>query len=251
LLAIPSRNSFGRLQVCEYCTEISLVTSAPIRFGTATMLVFRKDLAIEIRTREIVTTAGFFAVLITVMASVAFPAAPESAGGALWIPIAFASILALSRTWQREREDSALTGLLVSPIPRAAIFAGKALGVLVFLLTIELLVVPLVALFFHIELLRVVAPLGVLLLLGTTGVAAMGTLFGAMTVRTRARDLVLATVLLPLLSPTLLAGVSGTTRLFAQDSGMSDIVDYALIMTMFDIVAIGGGLALFGSLVDE
>jgi heme exporter protein B len=217
----------------------------------ATLLVLRKDLRIEWRTREIVTTAGFFAILITVMAAVAFPQTTESAGGALWIPIAFASILALSRTWQREREDSALTGLLVSPLPRASIFLGKALGVLIFLLAIEVCVTPLVALFFHIQLLDVVGPLAFLLFVGTIGIAAMGTLFGAMTVRTRARDLVLATVLLPLLTPTLLAGVSGTNRIFVHGASFGEVTDYGLIMLVFDAVAVFGGAGLFGALLEE
>lgn len=220
-------------------------------FWASAWLVFQKDLRIEVRTREIVTTAGFFAVLVTVMSSVAFPSSNETAGGALWIPIAFASILALGRTWQRERDDGAMTALLVSPIPRAAIFLGKALGVLAFMLAIEVVLVPLVALFFHIDLLPVLGPLAVMLVLGTVGVAGMGTLFGAMTVRTRARDLMLATVLFPLLSPMLLSGVSGTTRLFQGEAGMAAVRDYIVLLGVFDGVAVIGGIAIFGALVEE
>ena len=130
--------------------------------------------------------------------------------GAIWLAVAFSSVMALSRTWQREREDNALLGLLVTPLPRASLFLGKMLGVLAFELVIELIVVPLVSLFFHVDLPRVVGPLALILTLATVGVSAYGTLFGAMTVRTRARDLVFATVLFPLLSPTLIAGVART-----------------------------------------
>src|SRR5258708_5021279 len=101
-----------------------------VTFAGAALAVLAKDLRIELATREIVTTAGFFAVLVAIMASVAFTAGPETttrvAPGALWLAIAFSAILALGRSWQREREESALVGLLVSPVPRAAIWFGKA-----------------------------------------------------------------------------------------------------------------------------
>src|ERR1700733_13202355 len=211
-------------------------------FWSGAWAVCSKDLRIELRTREIVTTAGFFAALVAILAAVAFyggvtaegeldsgrlfgwlgpPLPPKAivriavqiAPGAIWLPVAFASILALARTWQREREEGALTGLLVSPVPRASIFFGKALGVMAFVLTVELVVVPIVALMFHVELPEVLGALLVVLILGTIGVAATGTLFGAMTVRTRARDLVLASVLFPLLSPALLSSVAATHQI--------------------------------------
>jgi heme exporter protein B len=218
---------------------------------SAVGVVFRKDLRIEARTREIVVTAGFFAVLVTVMESLAFPDSSDTASGALWIPLAFASVLALGRTWQRERDESALTGMLVSPIPRAAIFLGKALGVFVFLLAIDALLVPLVALFFHLSLLPILPALALLLALGTLGVSCIGTLFGAMTVRTRARELVLASVLFPLLSPVLLVGVTATARLINQGGVFADIQDYVLLLVVFDALALLGGVAIFGPLMED
>src|SRR5439155_24148382 len=163
-------------------------------------------------------------------------------------------------TWQRERDEGALTGLLVAPIARAAIFLGKAMGVFAFVTVVELIVVPVVALMFHVELADVALPLAVVLVLGTIGVAATGTLFGAMTVRTRARDLVLATVLFPLLSPTLVSGVAATREIFAAAQSMQaatfaeqlvEVRDYLVLLATFDAVALLGGLALFGALVDE
>jgi heme exporter protein B len=218
----------------------------------AAWIVAEKDLRIELRTREIVTTAGFFAVLVAVMASVAFEGATTAkiAPGAIWLAITFSSVLALGRTWQREREDNALLGLLVTPLPRASLFLGKMIGVLAFVLAVEVIVVPVVALFFHVQLPDVIGPLLVVLFLGTLGVAAMGTLFGAMTVRTRARDLVFATVLFPLLTPTLMAGVGATREIF---SGMplADVRDYLIILGAFDFLGVLGGLALFGALIDD
>jgi heme exporter protein B len=224
---------------------------APPSLLTAVGIVFRKDLRIEVRTREIVITAGFFAVLVTVMESLAFPDSPDTASGALWIPLAFASLLALGRSWQRERDESALTSMLISPMPRAAIFLGKALGIFVFLLAIDALLVPLVALFFHLSLGPILPALALLLGLGTLGVSCMGTLFGAMTVRTRARELVLASVLFPLLSPVLLVGVTATSRLINMGGAFEDIRDYVLLLVVFDVLALAGGMAIFGSLMEE
>ena len=232
----------------------------PINLWTGALAICGKDLRVELRTREIVTTAGFFAALVAIMASVAFYSGPETTGriapGAIWLAVAFASVLALGRTWQRERDENALLGLLVSPIPRAAIFLGKAIGVFLFVVVVELVVVPIVALMFHVDLPDVAAPLSLILLAGTIGVAATGTLFGAMTVRTRARDLVLATVLFPLLSPTLVSGVAATREVFAAVStgrayDWADVQDYLLLLGVFDFVALAGGLALFGLLVED
>ncbi|MGH7295270.1 MAG: heme exporter protein CcmB, partial [Polyangiaceae bacterium] len=162
----------------------------------------------------------------------------------------------LGRSWQREREESALLGLLVSPAPRAAIWLGKALGVLGFVLAVEVVVVPLVALLFHVDLPRVAGPLVVVMLLGTVGVAATGTLFGAMTARTGARELLLATVLFPLLSPALLCSVSATREIFyaaasGQPVDMGEVRDWLLLLGVFDGVAVVGGLTMFGALVDD
>ena len=226
----------------------------------ASFAVLAKDFAIELATREIVTTAGFFAALVAVLASVAFTTGPETttrvAPGALWLAILFSSVLALGRSWQREREESALVGLLVSPAPRAAIWCGKTIGVLGFMVAVEVVVVPLVALFFHVDLPRVFLPLAVVLLFGTLGVAATGTLFGAMTVRTRARELLLASVLFPLLSPALLSSVSATREvLYAAGAGqavaLSEVRDQLVLLGVFDMVAIVGGVTMFGALVED
>lgn len=223
-------------------------------FFACASAIARKDLRIELRTREILTTGGFFAVLVTVMASIAFSAGPKTqvriAPGAIWLPIAFASVLALGRTWQREREESALTGLLVAPVPRASIFVGKAIGVLALMLAVEALIVPTVALLFHIEVLQYLPKLLPILLLGTIGIAATGTLFGAMTVRTSARDLVLASVLFPLLAPVLLSAIAGTALVFGGGT-FEELKDYLVLLAVFDGVAVAGGVAVFGSLVDD
>lgn len=218
------------------------------------LLILGKDLRIEARTGEVTTMSAFFALLVVVLSSLSFSGGPFSqrlvAAGTLWLTIAFAAILALSRTWQREREESAFLGLLALPLSRSALFFGKFLGLTLFLTTVEVLVIPLVALLFAIELLRMGPGLALVVSVATPGIAATGTLFGSMTVRTRARDLVLAIVLFPLLAPTLLAAVVATRELLGG-TPIRELVDYLLLMGLFDFVFLIGGFSLFGLLVDE
>lgn len=218
-----------------------------------TRILFAKDLAIELRTGEVVTTSGFFALLVVIMASLAFYGGPSTrqlvGSGVIWVSIAFAAVLALGRTWQRERDEGALDALLVAPLSRSAIFAGKALGVFVFLTIVELVVVPAAALLFAVDLVKLGPGIAVIAVFATPGIAASGTLFGSMTVRTRARDLILAIVLFPLLSPTLLAAVAATRELFGG-AALGELGDYLKLMGVFDIVFVAGGLSLFGPLMD-
>jgi heme exporter protein B len=221
-------------------------------WATFAWLVLLKDLRIERKSGEIVATSGFFAVLVAVMASVAFSTGENRgavAPGVLWVSVAFASVLAISRSWHREREEGALTGLLVSPAPRGAIFAGKALGVTLFLFAVEALVVPTTALLFSLDLVKLSPGLLLIALAATPGIAASGTLFGAMTVRTRARDLVLASVLFPLLSPTLLAAVAATRELVGG-AAIPELGDYVVLMGVFDLIFWAGGLGMFGVLIE-
>lgn len=219
-----------------------------------TWWVAEKDWKIELRTGEIVITGGFFAVLVTVISSLAYYAGPATknqvAAGVIWIATAFAAVLSLSRSWQRERDESAFDGLLVSPLYPSALYAGKALGIMAFLFAIELIVIPTCVLFFSLDLGQHFATLLLVCAVATPGVAASGVLFGVMTVRTRARDLVLSIVLFPLLAPTLLAAAVATRELFGG-VGLEELMDYIAIMALFDVIFITGGLGLFGSLAEQ
>jgi heme exporter protein B len=234
-------------------TADSNLVARPPGWSRQVMLVLHKDLLIEVRSGEVLTTSAFFALLVVITASLSFYGGPLTkqlvASGVLWLSIAFATVLALSRTWQRERDEGALDGLLSSPVSRSAVFAGKALGVWVFILVVEAVVLPATALFFSLDLGEFGVGLLLISLFATPGLAATGTLFGAMTVRTRARDLILAVVLFPLLSPTLLAAVVATRELLNQ-AELIDLVDYFKLMAVFDLTFVTGGLALFGSLTD-
>lgn len=225
--------------------------------------IARKDARIEARTREIVSTAGVFAIVIGFLASMAFQVDDRTnaatAAGTIWITMFFAAVLSFGRVWQRERDESALTGLLVAPVPRASIFLGKALATAAMIAIVEVPLVLLATFLFQIdfaprtggptEAVHVVAFLA-LLALGTLALALVGTLFGAMTVRTRARDLVLAVVLFPLLSPVLVCGVVGTRKAF-ETQPFEAYEGFVGLMALVVFVALAGGVGLFGALVDE
>jgi heme exporter protein B len=226
----------------------------PSRWGTQVWLVLRKDVRVELSTGEVVSTSGFFALLIVVIGSLSFFGGPDAvvvvAPGVIWVAVAFASVLALGRSWQRERENDALSGLLALPLDRSAIFAGKALGIGLFVLVVEWLVIPLASLLLNVNLWSVAAELLLVCLAATPGIAAAGTLFGAMTVRTAARDLVLASVLFPLLAPTLLCAVVATRGLFAG-APIGELYDWLTLMGLFDVLFIAGGLGMFGALIES
>jgi heme exporter protein B len=223
-------------------------------WGRRALLLLKKDLLLELRSGEVVVMSGFFALLVIVLASLAFYGGPASgrkvAAGALWLSIAFASVLGLGKTWQRERDESALDGLLVTPLSRSALFTGKFLGVLLFLGSVELVIVPVALLLFALEPLAVGPGLAVVSAFATPGIAAAGTLFGAMTVRTRARDLMLAVVLFPLLSPVLVTSVVATRELF-NGVPLSELGDYLKLIGAFDVAFLAGGLGLFGTLIER
>lgn len=217
-------------------------------------LIAKKDLTIELRTGEVVITGGYFAILVTVISSLAYYTGPQTknqvAAGVIWLATTFAAVLSLSRTWQRERQEAMLDALIVSPIAPSALYAGKALGVLGFLGVVQLIVIPTCTLFFSLDLLDHGPKLALISLAAVPGVAASGTLFGVMTVRTKARDLVLSIVLFPLLSPTILAATVATRELFAG-APLSELLDYVRIMILFDVVFVAGGFGLFGSLAER
>jgi len=244
-------------------TSTSRSTTSPT-FVRQTILIAKKDLAIELATGEIVTTSGFFGLLLTILSSLALSYGTDirtrAAPGVIWLSITFASVLGLSRAWTRERDEGALTGLVVSPVSRSAIFAGKALGIFAFIAAIEAIVIPAAALLLGgdigetqgggFDLMRHGAALAVIALFANVGIAATGTLFGALTVRTRARDLVLASVLLPLLAPTLGSAVSATRELF-EGATLAELGDYLELMLVFDVVFVSAGLGLFGWLIES
>jgi heme exporter protein B len=220
----------------------------------AALLVLRKDLQIELRTGEVTVTTALFATLVTLLASLSFfideATARLVAPGVLWVSVAFAGVLAMGRTWSRERDNDVFRGLMLSPAPRSALYVGKLLGTLVFLAVVESVVLLEVGVLFNLDLLPVLGPMVLLLVLGTIGFAAAGNLFAAMGVRTSARDLVLAVALFPVIAPALLCGVIGTRELLAG-APLQDIWTWVKILVAFDLTFVTAGILLFEPLLSD
>lgn len=220
----------------------------------AALLVLRKDLQIELRTGEVTVTTGLFATLVTLLASLSFfideATARLVAPGVLWVSVAFAGVLAMGRTWSRERDNDVFRGLMLSPAPRSALYVGKLLGTLVFLAVVEAFVVLEVGVLFNLQLLPILGLLVVLLVLGTIGFAAAGNLFAAVGVRTSARDLVLAVALFPVIAPALLCGVMGTRELLAG-APLQDTIAWIKILIAFDLTFVTAGILLFELLLSD
>ena len=224
-------------------------------FVRVALLVLRKDIAIEVKSREILYTTLFFAlscVLIFAFALVRDGRALEdAAAGILWIAIAFAGTLALGRTFERERYGETLRALLLAPAPRPAIYVGKLLGIVLLLSIAEALLVPLIALLFQVALFSRPLLLVALLLTGTVGFAAVGTLFAAMLVRSRTRDVMLPILLYPITVPVIIAGVRGTSALITMPPDESMAMMWIALLACFDVVFVTLALWTFEPLMTE
>ena len=223
-------------------------------FRTA-LLVVRKDLAIEAKNLEIVSTTLFFAfgcVLVFAFALVKDgQAPPDSAAAILWITILFAGTLALGRTFERERYGETLRALLLAPAPRPALYVGKLLGMLCLLGLAELALVPAVALLFSAPLFERPVLLVLLLATGTVGFSAVGTLFAAMLMRARTRDVLLPILLYPITIPVIIAGVRGTSALLASPVDEPTAIMWLAILFFFDVVFVTLSLWTFEPLMTE
>jgi heme exporter protein CcmB len=224
-------------------------------FVAAALLVLKKDLAIEVKSREILYTTLFFAVACVLIFSFAFvnEGAPlgDAAAGILWIAIAFSGTLALGRTFERERYSDTLRALLLAPAPRPAIYVGKLLGMVLLMGVAELLLVPMVAFLFQAALFTRPLLVAGLLLAGTVGFAAVGTLFAAMLVRARTRDVMLPILLYPITIPVIIAGVRGTTALLATPPDEAMATMWLGLLLSFDVVFVTLALWTFEPLMTE
>jgi heme exporter protein CcmB len=212
-------------------------------FARAVWVVTKKDILIETRTREILFTTLFFALACVLVFAFGFVKEgrpmEDVAAGILWIAIAFSGTLALGRAFERERQGETLRALLIAPIDRPALYLGKLLGILMLLAVVEAIVVPLVALMFQAALFEHALLMIALLVTGTTGFAAVGTLFAAMLVRARSRDVMLPVLLYPITIPVIIAGVRGTAALLQQPAADLPVARMWLSMLVaFDVVFI-------------
>jgi heme exporter protein B len=215
--------------------------------------VARKDLLLEARTRERVVAMSTFAVLVAVVFSFALDPTVRAAGVAgamLWVTVLFAGTLGLGRAFTMEQESDALTGLVLSPIPRGALYLGKFLANLVLVTAVELVIFPVFALFFNLRYGGVLAPLALTVFLATVGIIALGTLFGAIAAHTRLGETAMPILLLPLVIPVVIFAASATQRLLAGRP-FAEIEASLRMLLAFDLVFLVVCTAVFGAVLEE
>ena len=208
--------------------------------------VAAKDVRTELRAREIVVTMAAFAVLAAVVFGMAFdlrvPRAELVVPGILWVIVLFTGVLGLQRSFGSETDRGTLTGLLLAPVERSAIYFGKVAANLLYLLVVVALLAPTLLILFDVNLARPMIVLG--LFLGTLGYAIVGTLFAALTVRSRAREALLPVLLLPVLAPLFIAGVSLTAVVLDARPG-GEVLRWVGVLALYDALFLAISLLLF------
>lgn len=218
------------------------------------LAIAAKDARAEIRGRHATVSTLFFAAVVLLVFGIALgPDAARlaaAAPGLLWLAILFAGILAVSRLHLLETDDGALEHLALYPVPRRAIYLGKAVGGFAAMLAIGLLVLGAVAVLFAVDVVAAGPALLATVVLGALGVAAVGTFYAGITVRLRAREVLLPLLILPVLAPLLLAAVNATEAALAGDP-FGELPAWLQLLVGFDVIMLAAGLATYGYLLED
>ena len=218
-----------------------------------TLAVAGKDLRIEVRGRyalgAVLPFAGTLLIAFGLSLGPGRTLLQQTAPGLLWLAVLFASVLAFRQAYQAEVEDGAMEGLLLAPIDKASVFLGKAAAVALELLLMEALVVPTVIAMFGLSLGDAPLVLGGAFVLGTIGLAAVGSLFGVLAESPRAREAVFPLLVFPLATPVLVAGVKATELASAGRGGQAG--SWLGLLIAFDLVVLGVGTLVFGQLLED
>lgn len=217
------------------------------------LAIVGKDIATEIRTKEMFSAMFVFSLLIIFIFNFAFDLRASNmqalAPGVLWVAIAFAGMLGLSRSFIVERDRGVLDGLLLSPVDPSAIYFGKMIGNALFIGMVEILILPFFIVLFDQPLSIIPALVGVVVL-GTIGLSGVGTLFSAMAVHTRAREILLPIMLFPVIVPLMLAAVRLTSGIL-DATPFEDIRHWLALLVAFDVIFIAASFILFEFVVEE
>lgn len=216
-----------------------------------TLAIVWKDITSEMRTKEIATSLVAFALLVIVVVSFTLEPGQNTssiAAGILWVALTFAGVLGLSRSFVIEKDKGCLQGLMLCPVDRSILYLGKMLSILVFMIVVEVIILPV----FIVLLDQSGFPpqLAVIALLATIGFAAVGTLFSAMAVNTRARDVMMPLLFLPVASPVIIAAIKSTGLVLAGES-WGAIASWLGVMAAFDVIFLAVSPLVFEFVIEE
>jgi heme exporter protein B len=218
------------------------------------LAIARKDATAELRGRHATVSTLFFAAVVLLLFG--FALGPDSrrladaAPGLLWLAVVFAGLLAVGRLHLLETDDNALEQQALYPVSRRAIYAGKALGGFVTMLVLGLVVVAAVGILFAVDVAAALPTLLLTVILGAIGIAAVGTFYAGVTVRLRAREVMLPLLMLPVLAPLLLGAVKATAAALTGDP-FGELGAWLQLLVAFDVVMVVAGAATYGYLLEE
>ena len=216
--------------------------------------IIKKDIVTELRTKELFSSMLLFALLVIVIFNFAFGFSVELLGIAapamLWISFIFAGILGLSRSFAIEKEGNAIIGMLLTPTDRSLIYAGKMISNTIFVFIVGILTLLIFILFFNYDFLSTLIPLIPVIFLGSIGFVSVGTLFSAMAINTKLREVLLPILLFPIIIPVIVSAVKlsgqvlGGNSLFAASSSLK-------LLVSFDIIFLTACAVVFEYVIDE
>src|SRR5437667_7403083 len=219
-------------------------------FFEQVLAILWKDVRYELRSKQMWTGMGLFAILVLVIFNFAFDLRVDNkaavAPGALWVAFVFASMLGLGRTIAAEREQGSMDRLLLCPVDRKAIYLAKLLGNMLFIGVVEIVALPIFAALFNLSLFA--GALLPIVLLGTLGIAAVGTLFSAMAAATRARELLLPVLVFPLIVPVVISVVRAMQQLMAPTVNEPPWIG---LLIAFDVIFLSVSMLTFRYVVEE
>jgi heme exporter protein B len=220
----------------------------------AAWVIARKDLAIEFRTRSAYLSALVLSLLSIVIFFFAWDptaiGAADLAPGVLWVTFSFSGLLGMHRSFGVESHDGAMDALLIAPVPRQSIFLGKALANLVFVLGVQAVALPAVALFYNLPIGPAFGALSLLMFLASVGLVAVGTMFAGMTANTRLAELLLPVLAMPFFVPIVMPAAK-TTALLLAGRPMSEAFAWLRILFAFDLVFVYVCMLLFPLTLDD
>jgi heme exporter protein B len=218
----------------------------------ATFAIVRKDLTAEWRSRELFTSMLIFSLLVILIFNFALELDPKTrtsvTAGVLWVTFTFAGTLGLNRSMAVEKDRGCMDGLLLAPVDRSAIYFGKAISNLVFMLVVEIIVLPVYSVLYNTNLFQ--PGLLIVILLGSIGYVAVGTLLSAMAVQTRTRDVLLPILLFPIVIPVVIAAVKASGGVL-QGLEFSEIQTWINLLLVYDVIFITISFMFFEYVVEE
>ncbi len=230
----------------------TVTSKKSLNFLRAVGAVVWKDLAAELRSRELLSAMLVFALLVILIFNFALELDAKTrstvTSGVLWVTFAFAGTLGLNRSMAIEKDRGCLDGLLLAPVDRSAIYFGKAIGNLIFMFIVEIIVLPIYSVLYNTNLFH--PRLLLVTLLGSIGYVTVGTLLASMAVQARTRDILLPILLFPVIIPVILGAVKGSAG-FLQGIELSEIMPWINLLITYDIIFFAIAFMVFEYVVEE